>query len=152
MMAEVRGRLSTQRIDGDRLNHFKHPTRKWATDSYQPASQQEWGRALRACSQAHAGPAAPPAGGGCTWRSVSSWRAESSHSPRSAAWLASCLQRERRAVWESGLLLNETVSRFKVVAPLNICLWQCLLQSHWNGNRWAFKVENDSFIVLWLLY
>ena len=150
MKAGVRGLLSTQRIDGDRLNHFKHRTRKWATDSYQPASQQEWGRALRACSQAHAGPAAPPAGGGCTWRSVSSWRAESSRSPRSAAWRASCLQRERRAVWESGLLLNETVSRFKVVAPLKTSVCdsvRCSL-TNWKGNRWALKVKNDSFIVL----
>lgn len=54
--------------------------------NYQLVSRPVSARAQTVGSRARAAPVARPAGAGCTWRSGSSWRAESSRSPRSAAW------------------------------------------------------------------
>lgn len=54
--------------------------------THQPASQRAWARAPTAGSRVRAGPVEPPADGGCTWRSASSWRGGNTRSRRSAAW------------------------------------------------------------------
>lgn len=53
--------------------------------THQPASRRAWARGRTAGSRARAGPVEPPADGGCTWRSASSWRGGNTRSRRSAA-------------------------------------------------------------------